>query len=54
MTQGVSATVIPAREELLMLKLLPNMLIVMSPDCGILAGKKPVTLTTCKKCKLNA
>ena len=46
MLQDVSARVILAREELLISKLLPNMLIVMSPDCGILAGKKPVTLIT--------
>ena len=38
MSQGVSARVILAREELLMLKLFPNMVIVIFPDRGILPG----------------
>ena len=48
-SQSASARLILAREEVLMLKLFPIMLIVIFPDCGILLGVKLVTLTTWEK-----
>ena len=51
-SQGISARLIVAREELLMLKLFPNKLIVILPDCGISLGKKLVIVTTWRNVKL--